>query len=68
MKSRAVRSRAASAMADVISPMFEKTFLVHPFTHQPPTPDDNNRSLLVARKSSILKFNRLICLIIWRGD
>ena len=40
-----------------------KTHFVHPPIHQPPTPDDNNVSLLVDRESSILKLNRLVCLI-----
>ena len=45
----------------------EKSHFVHPPTHQPPTPDDNILSLFIARESSILKLNRFICLIIWRG-
>ena len=45
-----------------------RTHLVHPPIHQPPTPDDNNIRLLIDRESSILKLNRLVCLIMWRGD
>ena len=45
----------------------QKSHLVHPPTHQPPTPDDDKLSLFIARESSILKLYRFICLIIWRG-
>ena len=45
----------------------QKTHNVHSPTHQPPTIDDNNVSLLDDRESSSLKLNRLICLIIRRG-
>ena len=42
----------------LIPPSFDlKTHLVHPPIHQPPTPDDNNVSLLLDRESFILKPN-----------
>ena len=40
---------------------------VQPNTPQSQPHNDNNSSLLMARESSVLKYNRLVCLIIWRG-
>lgn len=52
----------------LISPTSNQiTHNVHPPTHQPPTIDDNNVSLLDDRELSSLKLNRLIYLIIRRG-
>lgn len=44
-----------------------KIYLVHPLILQPPTPDDNDLSLLSDRESFILKLNRFICFIMLRG-
>ena len=51
----------------LIPPLFDlRTHLVHPSIHQPQTSDDNNVSLSINRESSILKLNRLVCLIMLR--
>ena len=43
----------------LIPPLFDfKTYLVHSLIHQLLILDDNNVSLLINRKSSILKLNR----------
>ena len=41
-----------------------KSHNIQPNTPQPQAHNDNNSSLLIARESSILKYNRLVCLII----
>ncbi len=43
-----------------------KIYLVHPLILQPPTPDDNNLSLLSDRESFILKLNRFICFMSYK--
>ena len=57
-------------VADILNPptLNEKSRNVQLISSQPQPHNDNNLSLLVDRESSILKHNRLVCLIIWRGD
>ena len=50
---------------EVKQPTFSRnTHHVHPTTHQPTTPDDNNLNLLIDRESSILQFCRFVYQII----
>ncbi len=53
-------------VADIQNPptLNEKCCTVQPISPQPQPYNDNNLSLLVDRKSSILKLNRLVYLII----
>ena len=44
-----------------------KTNLIYPLIYQQPSLDNNNISLLINRKSSIFKLNRLIYLIMLCG-
>ena len=55
-------------VSDRLIPLILRTHFVHPPIHQSSTPDDNNVNQLINRESSILKLNRLVFLIMLRGD